>query len=57
MRALAGDEWRLRAASPAGPLERPVAWVVRNPLAGVGAGLVAVTGLTAVALAIGPPVG
>jgi integral membrane protein len=56
-RDLAGDEWRLRSAAPAGALERPVAWVVRNPLAGGGAGLAAVAGLTAVALVVGPPVG
>ncbi len=55
-RGLAGDAWRLRREDPAG-LERPVAWLVRNPLAGAGAGLVAVAALTAVALAVGPPVG
>jgi integral membrane protein len=56
-RDLAGDQWRLRAESPVGPLERPVAWVVRNPLAGAGAAVAAVAALTGVALVVGPPVG
>ena len=56
-RDLAGGAWRLRGSDPAAPLERPVAWLVRNPLAGVGAGVVAVALLTGVALAVGPPVG
>jgi hypothetical protein len=56
-RSLAGGEWRLRRESPTGPLERLVSWVVRNPLAGAGAGIAAVLALTAVALVVGPPVG
>ena len=38
-------------------LERPVAWLLRNPLRGALAGLVAVAALTGVALLVGPPVG
>ena len=56
-RGLAGDAWRLRRSDAATMLERPVAWLVRNPLAGAGAGVLAVASLTAVALAVGPPVG
>lgn len=56
-RGLAGDAWRLRGSDPSKLLERPVAWLVRNPLAGAGAGVVAVAALTAVALVVGPPVG
>ena len=56
-RGLAGDAWRLRRDDPAGVVERPVAWLVRKPLAGAGAGVLAVAALTAVALAVGPPVG
>ena len=49
--------WRLVTDAPRTPLERPVAWLLRNPLRGalVGAGSVAV--LTGVALLAGPPVG
>jgi integral membrane protein len=56
-RDLASDEWRLRGSDPAGPLEHLVAWLVRNPLAGAGAGVLAVAVLTGLALAVGPPVG
>ncbi|MGV3562401.1 MAG: DUF3817 domain-containing protein [Nocardioides sp.] len=49
--------WRLRAADPAGPLERLVAWLVRSPAQGVAAGLVAVAALTGLALLVGPPTG
>jgi integral membrane protein len=56
-RSLSARQWRLRRETPTGTLERPVTWVVRNPLAGVGAGLAAVAGLTAIALVVGPPVG
>ena len=56
-RSLASDEWRLRSSEASGLLEKPVAWVVRNPLAGAGAAVVAVLALTGVALAVGPPVG
>lgn len=55
-RGLLGERWRLRA-EPAGPAyERPVAWLVRRPLAGAAVGAVAVATLTAAALLAGPPV-
>ncbi|WP_067433858.1 DUF3817 domain-containing protein [Nocardioides jensenii] len=47
--------WRLRAEQPTGQLEKPTAWVLRNPVAGALTGLVAVGVLTAVALTVGPP--
>ncbi|GAB2865286.1 DUF3817 domain-containing protein [Nocardioides pacificus] len=56
-RGLLGDSWRLTSAEPAGALERPTAWLLRNPLRGAAAGLVAVVALTGVALVAGPPVG
>jgi integral membrane protein len=52
--------WRLTAGAPSGPgtrADRPVAWLLRNPLRGSLAGLVAVLALTGVALLAGPPVG
>ena len=52
-----GARWRLRDAAPARGLDRPVAWLLRNPLRGAAAGLVAVLVLAGVALLAGPPVG
>jgi integral membrane protein len=52
---LLGDTWRLRTASPTGPLEKLAAWLVRRPAQGALVGLVAVLGLTGVALVVGPP--
>lgn len=52
-----GTAWRLRREQPATTLERPTAWVVRNPARGALAGVVAVAALTGVALLVGPPVG
>ena len=49
--------WRLVVAAPQNPLERPVAWLLRNPLRGALVGAVSVTVLTGVALLAGPPVG
>ena len=49
--------WRLHSQPATTPPERVVGWVVRNPLAGVGLGLVAVAVLTGVALLAGPPTG
>ena len=53
--------WRLTDAAAPGVvgtrLDRPVAWLLRNPLRGALAGLVAVLALTGVALVAGPPVG
>lgn len=53
---LLGDSWRLRTDPPAGLLERVASWVVRRPSQGALVGLVAVLGLTGVALVVGPPV-
>lgn len=47
--------WRLREQAPEGRVDTVVAWLVRNPLRGVLAGLVAVAALTGLALAVGPP--
>lgn len=56
-RGILGDTWRLRASAPAGAVERVAAWLLRNPLRGALAGLVAVAVLTGVALVVGPPAG
>lgn len=47
--------WRLIATDPVSVLERPVAWLLRNPGRGALAGVVAVVALTALALLVGPP--
>lgn len=52
-----GGSWRLRTDRPTGLLERPTAWVIRNPLQGLAAGVAAVVVLFFAALAVGPPVG
>ena len=52
---LLGDEWRLRRESPVGLLEKPTAWLLRRPAQGLLVGLIAVIGLTGVALVVGPP--
>ena len=52
---LLGDSWRLRSEAPHGLLERLTAWLVRRPAQGALVGLVAVAGLTGVALVVGPP--
>jgi integral membrane protein len=49
--------WRLRSAAPAGIIERLAAWLLRNPLRGAIAGVVAVAALTGLALLVGPPAG
>ncbi len=53
---LLSDEWRLRSAEPDGLLESIAGWLLRRPLQGAVVALVAVAGLTAVALLLGPPV-
>ena len=55
---LAGP-WRLAPGGdqPAGALERAQAWMLARPVAAVAVALVAVAGLTAVALLAGPPAG
>lgn len=50
-------QWRLMSSEPQRPLDRPVAWLLRNPGRGAVAGVVAVVVLTGLALAVGPPVG
>lgn len=55
-RGLLGRRWRLRTAQPRGVHEAVVARVVSRPLHGAAAGLLAVAGLTAAALLVGPPV-
>lgn len=52
---LLGDHWRLRSAAPGGAVERLTAWLLRRPGQGLLVGLVAVAGLTGVALVVGPP--
>jgi len=56
-RGALADSWRLTTAEPVGRLDRPVAWLLRNPVRGAVAGLVAVAALTGVALLVGPPAG
>jgi integral membrane protein len=58
-RGLLGEAWRLRAQPPEATVsayERPVAWLVRRPVAGAAVGAAAVATLTAAALLAGPPV-
>ena len=50
-----GDSWRLTADEPARPLDRPVAWLLRNPLQGALVAVGAVAVLTVLALVVGPP--
>jgi integral membrane protein len=56
-RGALGDSWRLLGEDPVRPAERPVAWLLRNPLRGALAAIVAVAALTGVALLVGPPAG
>lgn len=49
------DTWRLRTEAPATRVERIVAWLVRNPVRGLLAGVGAVALLTLGALLVGPP--
>jgi integral membrane protein len=50
-----GSSWRLVHEAPASTLDRVVSWLLRNPVRGAIAGLVAVAALTGVALLVGPP--
>lgn len=52
---LLGDSWRLRTDGPRGAVERLAAWLLRRPAQGLVVGLLAVAGLTGVALVVGPP--
>lgn len=56
-RGLLGESWRLRATEPVGVVENLAAWLIRSPLRGAVAGVVAVLALTGVALLVGPPAG
>ncbi|MCW2797573.1 DUF3817 domain-containing protein [Nocardioides sp.] len=53
----AGVTWRLTAEDPRGLVEKVTAWLLRNPVHGALAGLVAVAVLTGVALVVGPSAG
>ena len=55
-RGLLGSEWLSREDSPSA-LQRGVCWLLRHYLLALGLLVVAVGVLTAVALAVGPPVG
>ncbi|WP_307861853.1 DUF3817 domain-containing protein [Nocardioides sp. SYSU D00065] len=52
---LLGEDWRLRSTAPAGPVERVAAFLLRRPAQGALVGVLAVVGLTGVALLVGPP--
>jgi integral membrane protein len=56
-RGALSTSWRLTVQAPARRLERPVSWLLRNPLRGALTGLVAVAALTGLALLVGPPAG
>lgn len=47
--------WRLTVDEPAATLDRPVGWMLRNPVRGLVVALVAVAVLTGIALLVGPP--
>lgn len=51
------EQWRLDSAPATSARERVVSWIIRKPLQGATAGVVAVAALTGVALLVGPPVG
>ena len=53
-RGLLGDEWLSREDSPTA-LQRGVCWLLRHHRLALPLGLVAVAGLTGVALLVGPP--
>jgi integral membrane protein len=54
-RAGAFGPWRLTVDAPESTLDRPVGWMLRNPLRGLLVALVAVAVLTVLALLVGPP--
>ncbi len=56
-RGALADRWRLTTSDPVSSADRPVAWLLRNPVRGALAGAVALVALTALALLLGPPVG
>ena len=54
-RGALGASWRLTREAPSGRVDSLVGWLLRNPLRGAAAGLVAVAALTGIALLVGPP--
>ena len=56
-RGLLAPTWRLIDEPPTRPIDRPLAWLLRNPVRGLAAALASVAALTVVALLAGPPVG
>ena len=50
-----GRSWRLLHEAPGSRLDRVVSWLLRNPVRGALAGVVAVVALTGLALLVGPP--
>lgn len=50
-----GEVWRLPAGAGGSLPDHVVAWLLRNPLRGVGVGVVVVAALTGLALVVGPP--
>ena len=50
-----GDSWRLPAGAGPSLPDRAIAWLLRNPLRGIGVGVVTVMALTGLALLVGPP--
>lgn len=53
---LLAHSWRLRGEDPVGVPEKLASWLIRRPAQGALVGVVAVAGLTGVALLVGPPV-
>jgi integral membrane protein len=54
-RGALGTAWRLRASAPTGRSDAVAAWLIRNPLRGAIAGVIAVLALSGLALLVGPP--
>ena len=52
---LLGTAWRLRSTRPRGLLEQVAAALLRRPFQGLAVGVLAVVGLTGLALLVGPP--
>jgi integral membrane protein len=56
-RGALAPRWRLLGSEPATAPDRPVAWLLRNPVQGALAGVVAVAALAGLAMLVGPPAG
>ena len=52
-----GRTWRLAHGVPERGVDRPVAWLLRNPARGLATAVAAVAALTGLALLVGPPGG